>query len=173
MSDLLKGVALVYTLIKKLTEQNPNIQIGKTVIQKMMYLLERERNYDFGFSMYHYGPYSIKVSSYLNFAENIGGINIKWFPEKGYFIEPRNLEEIETFEKSLDEKDQEAIEKIVSIYGKLEPIAIKLSIIATAIYVRENFGVSQEHELIKIIGTLKPQHSLDYIRQVLQEADVI
>lgn len=162
MINTLKGVALIYFLIKRIRDKYPDIQIGKTVVQKMAYLFERERSYDFDFSMYHYGPYSAKISNYLDLAESLGLLNITWKPEKGYFIEPTNLDQINKTHKKIQEivseEDKEKINKIVESYGKLNPIAVKLSIITTAIYIRENFKVPEER-IKDIVKALKPQHS--------------
>jgi|UniRef100_A0A7C5KC94 hypothetical protein len=171
--NLLKGSALVYTLVKTLTKKRPDVQIGKTVVQKMMYLLEKELGYDFDFSMYHYGPFSAEVSGYLNFAESVGIIDMTWDPQRGYFIKPKSKKKIkeiiEAFEESLDKKDKKTINKIVDKYGKLNPIAIKLSIIATALYAKDNFNVKKS-ELINVVKSLKPEYSDNYIKETLKEA---
>lgn len=170
-----KGVALVYFLIKKLREKYPDVQIGKTVVQKMSYLLERERRYDFGFSMYHYGPYSAQVSNYLDLAESLGLLKITWKPEKGYFIEPIRVDETnriyQTLEDNINQGDLEKIDQIVENYGKLDPLAIKLSIVATALYIKENFNVSDNNEIVEIVKTLKPQHS-HYVDRIIRELNI-
>lgn len=158
----LKGIALVYFLIEKIREKYSNVQIGKTVVQKMTYLLEKERGYDFGFSMYHYGPYSTLISNYLDLAESLGLLKITWDSEKGYFIEPVRIDEkskiYQTLKENIDLKDQEKINKIVENYGKFSPLAVRLSIVATALYIKENFDVS-EKEIIEIVKALKHQYS--------------
>jgi uncharacterized protein YwgA len=177
MNNTLKGAALVYTLIKELSQQYPNVQIGKTVIQKMMYLLGRELKLDFGFSMYHYGPYSAQVANYLNFIERIEIIDVRWDLQKGYFIFLKENKEasdiIKELEDILDEKEKSTIKEMVRKYGSLDPIAIKLSIIATALFVRDEFGVKANEQLINIIKSLKPEHSDDYIKRTLKDASVI
>lgn len=177
MNNPLKGVALVYTLIKELSHQYPNVQIGKTVIQKMMYLLERELKLDLGFSMYHYGPYSAQVANYLNLIERVEIIDVRWDSQKGYFISLKGKREaneiIKDLEAILDEEEKKTIHELVIKYGNLDPIAIKLSIIATALFVRDNFGVEDNGKLINIIKSLKPEHRDDYIKETLKEAQVI
>jgi len=41
----------------------------------------------------------------------------------------------------LDEKEKSTIKEMVRKYGSLDPIAIKLSIIATALFIKDKFGV--------------------------------
>jgi len=67
--SMFKNSGLLGYLVKSLKQKYPDRQIGKTVIQKMMYLLSRNGIMDFEFSMYHYGPYSSEVAGELNFAE--------------------------------------------------------------------------------------------------------
>jgi len=86
MNNTLKIATLVYTLIKELSEQYPDTQISKTVVQRMMYLIERELELDLGFSMYHYGPHSAQVSYCIDFIEDLGLIDVNWDIQKGCSI---------------------------------------------------------------------------------------
>ena len=49
---------LVY-LVDKLEDVSP--QVGKTVVQKMMFLLDKKGVVNYDYSLYHYGPYSPAV----------------------------------------------------------------------------------------------------------------
>jgi len=167
MNGILKGPAFIHFLVKKIRRKYPNSQIGKTVVQKLMYLIERELNLDFGYSMYHYGPFSNQVAEYLTLAKSIEAIDIEWEPDKGYFIEPRKNKFLEN---SLGSREKEVVKKIVDKYGSFS--AIKLSIITTAIYVRDNFGVDID-SLVDVVASLKPQHKREWIREVLEEAGII
>jgi len=83
MKEMLKGPAIIYYLVKQLKEKYPDKQVGKTVIQKLMYLFESKSNGDFEFTMYHYGPYSSKVGEYVNIAEVLGLIKQNGNQRKG------------------------------------------------------------------------------------------
>ena len=86
--SIFKGPALVAYLVKRMSETYPDKQVGKTVIQKLLFLLTRAGVVDFDYAMYHYGPYSAQALSELNFAEDIGAVEIVWVPNEGYFITP-------------------------------------------------------------------------------------
>ena len=164
--SILRGVAMVSHSVKKLSEKYPDSQIGKTIVQKIMYMLTREGVIDFNYSMYHYGPYSSQVSSEINFAENIGAVEIDWISDKGYFIKPKSDE----LEGVLSEDDKQAIDRVIDKYGRFN--AIEISIIATALFVEDNFEVNDTEELVRVVTSLKPQYS-NRIKNILKEGGVI
>ena len=164
--SILRGVAMVSHSVKKLSVRYPDSQIGKTIVQKTMYMLTREGVIDFNYSMYHYGPYSSQVSSEINFAENIGAVEIDWISDKGYFIKPKSDE----LEGVLSEDDKQAIDRVIDKYGRFN--AIEISIIATALFVEDNFEVNDTEELVRVVTSLKPQYS-NRIKNILKEGGVI
>ena len=164
--SILRGVAMVSHSVKKLSEKYPDSQIGKTIVQKTMYMLTREGVIDFNYSMYHYGPYSSQVSSEINFAENIGAVEIDWISDKGYFIKPKSDE----LGGVLSEGDKQAIDRVIDKYGGFN--AIEISIIATALFVEDNFEVTDTEELVRVVTSLKPQYS-NRIKNILKEGGVI
>ena len=162
----LRGVAMVSHSVKKLSVRYPDSQIGKTIVQKTMYMLTREGVIDFNYSMYHYGPYSSQVSSEINFAENLGAVEMDWISDKGYFIKPKSDE----LEGVLSEDDKQAIDRVIDKYGRFN--AIEISIIATALFVEDNFEVTDTEELVRVVTSLKPQYS-NRIKNILKEGGVI
>jgi len=175
MNKILKRIAVVYKLIKEIKRQYPNIQIGKRVIQSMMYLLDRKLKLDLGFSMYHYGPQSAQVSHFLNLIEDRGIIDMQWSVENGYSISLKGNKKtsfiIKEFEENLDEKERIIIKEIAQKYGGLGPIT--LFIITTALFTKENFGVKNDTKLIDIVYSLRPGYPKDYIKRTLESASVI
>jgi len=173
MNNLLKGAALVYILIKELLEKHPDIRIRKIVVQEMMYFLERKLSLDFRFSMYHYGPYSELVDIYLNFLENRDFLDIKWDSKSGYSITIKKEQEVneitKNFEKIISDEEKTAIQEVVVKYGEIQPRAVKLSIIATALFMKDNFGV-KDSEIVNVIKSVKPQYPYDFIEKTLNEA---
>ncbi len=165
VESIFKNPTLIGYLVKRINMNDPNKQVGKTVIQKMMYLLTRNNIVDFNYSMYHYGPYSPAVSGELNFAENTGIVQIKWVDEKGYFIEATS--KLKKFEKHIAKQEKQEINEIVEKFGSFN--SIELSIIATAFFLKDNFGVS-DTELVSMVHQIKQNHQVEYIESVLQKA---
>lgn len=167
-NSIFKYPALIGYMIESMSKEYPSKQIGKTIVQKIFYLLTHEGIVKFNYSMYHYGPYSSGVSGELNFAESTGIVDIKWVEDKGYFIYP--TEKLKHFESLLNEKEKQAVDGLVKRFGIFN--AIELSLIATACYLKENFGIS-DLELTKVVHNAKPNNSLEYIENVLHRAGIL
>lgn len=160
--------ALIGYLVKRLLEKHPNKQVGKTLVQKMIYLLSREGVVDFDYSMYHYGPYSSEVAGESDFAESAGIIDVTWKEKKGYFI--KSSSNLATFDLGPNKKKKQAVDKLVEKYGHFN--AIELSIITTAYFLRDDFGVP-EGKLAEVVHDVKPNHHLEFIQEKLRDAGVI
>ena len=155
-------------LLKRMEDGYPDKQIGKTIVQKMMYLLTREGTVDFNYSMYHYGPYSSEVSGELNFASSAGIVNINWVDDKGYFI--NSTQKLENFKNLLTDQDTQVIDELVKKFGRFN--AIELSLIATAFFLKDNFNVL-DVKLAEVVHDAKPKYSHEYIKAVLQSAGIL
>lgn len=166
-----KKPVLIGYLVKKLIEEYPSNQIGKTKAQKMVFLLTqkditKEIPVDFDYSMHYYGPYSAEVSSELDNAESMKIVNIKWIENKGFYIRPGT--EIGKYESILTEDEKMAVDNIVDKFG--DSSITDLSIIATALFLKNNFNLSHER-IVNIISKSKNQPLL-YIRNVLKKSEV-
>lgn len=155
-------------LLKRMEKSYPDKQIGKTIVQKMMYLLTREGIVDFNYSMYHYGPYSSEVSGELDFANSTGIIDINWIDDKGYFI--NSTQKLENFETRLTEKNKQVVDKFVKKFGRFN--AIELSLIATAFFLKDNFNIPNER-IAEVVHNAKPKYSLEFIDSVLQNSGIM
>jgi uncharacterized protein len=166
--SMFKTSGLMGYLVKRLSEERPDKQVGKTIIQKMMYLLSRNGIVDFDYSMYHYGPYSSEVAGELNFAERSGVVEISWEDDEGYFIKP--TDKIEKFSSLLDDNEKHAVDELVERFGGFK--AIDLSLIATALYLKDNFGVDDDR-LVDAVHNAKKKYSPVYIEGVLKAGGIL
>jgi uncharacterized protein YwgA len=168
-AGITKGPAIISYLIKNLHKSDPQKQIGKTVVQKLIFLTTRNHVGDYEYALYHYGPYSGGVSSDLQYTTQLGALEINWNPDKGYFITPKSTESLE---KELSPEEKTQINEIIEKYGKFN--AIELSLIATAMFIidKGNFHGPKEN-LVKIVKLLKPQHSEAYILHILNDCKEI
>jgi hypothetical protein len=171
MDELPKVSKLIYILIKELSEQYPDTQISKTVVQRIMYLIEKELKLDLGFSMYHYGPHSAQVSYCIDFIEELGLIDVSWDIQKGYSITIKeNKKANDAIKDMLTQTEKSVIKEVVRKYGSLEPV--KLFMVTTALFVRDEFGVKAGEQLIETVKSLKPEYSDDYIKTALKEVGI-
>ncbi len=172
MREILEEPSLVYYLVKKLKEKDPEKQVGKTIIQKLLFLLETKSDLDFDYTLYHYGPYSSKIGEYIDLIETLGFINVRWDPKKGYFVEPSNSESEENLLSTENLHNlHNLIEEIVDTYGKFT--ANQLSIIATAFYLKNKFDISSSEQLVDAVLNAKPNNKRDWIINTLIEGKVI
>lgn len=166
--SMFRNSGLIGYLVERLNEKYPGKQIGKTIIQKMMYLLSRSDVANFDFSMYHYGPYSSEVSGELNFAERNGVVDISWKDEKGYFI--KETDRVEDFMHLLSSEEKEVVDELVERFGCFK--AVDLSLIATALYLKDNFGV-QDERLVEAVHNAKKKFAPEYIEGILKKSSIL
>ena len=160
-----KTVAMITYLIECV--QTYREQVGKTAIQKLMFLLERELKNDFNFRFHYYGPYSSFIDSELNYASFLHSVHIKWVDNRGYFI--TKGENASTFTKILSAEEKREIETVVEQYGNLS--AKELSIIATAYYLKKYSRIDGK-ELIQAVRILK-RYEEEPIQKLLEEYGVL
>lgn len=166
--SLFKNPALLGYLVKATRDKYPEVQIGKTVVQKLIFLLSRKLPVDFNYEMYHYGPYSNDLDSELRFAENSSIIKIDWNEDYGFFIEP--TDETNKFINLIKKEEKAAIDDIVNKYGKFR--AKELAIITTALYLRDNYHFKDD-KLPGIVHQLKQSYTEEEIKKILQRAGII
>lgn len=154
-------------LVQELNSKNPHKQVGKTIIQKMIYLLTtRTESVDFNYKMYHYGPFSREVSKGLNKASDLNLVRVQWKSNEGYFITPSYGAEVRDVSSEIKNK----IDKIIEKYHGFN--AVQLSIIATGIYVKRH-SEKRGKELIEIVSSLKTKYSRHRIKRLLSAAGVL
>jgi uncharacterized protein YwgA len=167
--EILNDIHKIYYVVKRISEKYPNQQIGKTLIQKLFYLIVEKGGAKFDYSMYHYGPYSSTLGSYLSFADNMELLDIKWVEDKGYHISTKK--ELKQEELALDENFINSAEEIIRNYGNKK--AIELSIIATGFFIKTHFKSKNDNDIIESVFSLKRKYGRDKIEKLLKETGVI
>lgn len=164
---LKKTANLISYLVQELKLRDPHKQVGKTVIQKMIYFLTtRIESIYFDYEMYHYGPFSRKVSKGLNKASDLNLVEIKWKHSQGYFIKPDRKDKIKEVPPRIKKELNEIIEKYHTFP------AVDLSIIATGIHVKQH-SEKRGEDLIDIVSSLKTKYSKNRIKDLLLEVGVL
>jgi len=161
-----KTEARLTYLVTKLA-QCRQIKTGKTVIQKLMFLLGRELGEDFSYYYHYYGPYSSYIDDELKNASLLNFIKIAWFDNEGYSISPG--EKASTFIDRLPQNEKTEIDKLTNKYGLLS--AKNLAIIATAYYLKDKYDFAGD-ELISKVGKLKSCSEKD-VQEILGANEVL
>ncbi len=155
---------LIADLAVKLKDVSP--QLGKTVMQKMVYILQEVYGVpcDYDYILYNYGPYSGVLAEDLVFFESLEGVSINWGRNMGYEILPgakaghfikRAHEFIEKYEHQINT----AIEN----FGTMTAREIELQ--STIIYVSKENGTNLEQRIKEI----KPHFSVEEIRNSIEQ----
>jgi len=167
--DLYKKAALLGYLVKTMKEKKQVAIVGKTYIQKLTYLLTLNSVTDFEYTLYHYGPYSFEANNELNFAKDIGILNIDWNSDKGFNIFPGP--EKDRYESLLTEDEKTKINEISDRYINFS--AKQLSIVATAKFLEKNMQLSEKKTLVEMIGIIKPNLERNEIEDALKKDGLI
>ncbi len=165
----LEEPGLVAYVVDQIEEKFENKQVGKTVIQKMMYFLDYEDRKNFNYKMYHYGPFSREVAANLDKAEKNDLLDINWVKDEGYYISTSDRDI--SFEEMISESEREFIKRIIEEYGEYN--AQELSIIATAFHVKKEHDDIRDEKLIELVHSLKQKHDEDRIKFLLESVDLI
>lgn len=165
---LIKTAHILRYLVKTLHNNFSDIQVGKTLIQKMIYLLTRERKLNLDYTLYHYGPFSREVERGLDKASHFNLLNIEWRTHQGYHITATKNKHTT---KEIPKEITSEIKKLVNKYGQFS--ANKLSIIATALYVVDHYTIQSAGELVDKIISLKPDNKPSWVKEVLHTGGVL
>jgi len=155
-----------YGLISELTSllKDKCPQFGKTILQKMVYLLQEVYGVKCGyqFDLYTYGPFTSQLLQDLDLVETLNGVRISSVMSAigGYHIEPGERNE-ELREKAVeflrDSTVSEAIDSLIEDFGSFN--AKQLELLSTIVYVDRDMkdkGLSRE-KLIQMVGDIKPK----------------
>lgn len=144
---------------------------GKKVLQKLVYLIEREGlDLGFDYSIYYYGPYSAQLDDTLYRLQLQGIVNI--VPEKSkhtiYFNEFDNEKDEEQI---FSAEEKKIIEEVIERFGSKS--ANELELITTADFVfqqlKENYPAVSETEIVEKVKKIKGEKFSEYeIREALK-----
>lgn len=152
-------------------------QFGKTVLQKLVFLLQEvfgvDMEYSFGF--HTYGPFAAELLSDLDLAQCIGAVQVEPVrPDEGsgYRIEPGPAAETARSRAcGFLTEHREAINKLVGSFGGKS--AKELELLTTIIYLNkevQSLGSSTpESEAIRWIRELKPRFSETDVRAAISD----
>ncbi|MEW6221121.1 MAG: hypothetical protein AB1634_16525 [Thermodesulfobacteriota bacterium] len=168
--------ALITELADRLQKTSP--QFGKTVLQKMVYLLQEAFGVDCGydFTLYTYGPFASQLLQDLALAESLGGVDVEASASAvgGYRITPGKEAPsvVHKGEAFLRETDvQQALTRLVDEFGNLN--ARELELRSTLVYVnrdlRRGGKTAQWDETLRLVQEIKPKFPPAEIEKAAQE----
>lgn len=165
--------AIMADLSVRLKDVSP--QFGKTVLMKLMYLLQEVYKAPLGyrFSFYTYGPYSPEVIQDLDRARARGGVDVTYIPGEpgGFQISPgANSVKLLGEANELLSKFDLDLKTLVSTFGQFNAKSLELR--STIVYLSKNMATadcSEVASLIRVVKQLKPHFSESEIESALME----
>jgi hypothetical protein len=150
-----------YALISEIIERfnAANCRLGKTALQKMIFLLQRSLavDCDYSYTLYTYGPYSSDVARDLDVVAGLGGAKVDYdFSFAGYEIHPGPANaELRGRAASFLADISPKLDQLISDFGSYT--AKDLELRSTIVYLSR--PGQQLHELVKRVHEVKPHFS--------------
>lgn len=160
-----------YALIAELAQrfERNAIMLGKTSLQKMIFLLQRAFKIDceYAYTLYNYGPYCPDVARDLDIVEGFRGVLVRYNPSYGgYDIQPGAAnEELRKRGGEFLQQVSGALEKLIADYGRSSTKDLELR--STIVYMVK--PERNDEELVGRVHEVKPHFSLEQISAALQE----
>lgn len=162
---------IIAELAVRLKDVSP--QFGKTVLQKMIYILQEvyEIPCDYEYVLYNYGPYSGDLAKDLSFFASMDGVKVEWSQNLGYKIQPvaktdHFRQRAQEFLNKYDVKIGEAID----IFGRMT--ARELELRSTIIYVAKESSMDNKTMMSRIYE-IKPHFSPEEIGSAIEQLAAI
>ena len=158
---------LMAELALKLEGVSP--QFGKTVLQKLVYILQTVYRVPCGYDyiLYNYGPFSGELADDLSFFASMDGVKIEWGQGFGYKI--KKADKTEHFRergKGFLTKYAPQLEKVVEEFGGMN--AKELELRSTILYVSREEPIGKE-VLLNRVKEIKPHFSISEIDSAYRE----
>lgn len=150
--------------------------VGKTYIQKGLYLLQEGFGEDLGFSykIHFYGPYSQELSNLEDVLDDYKMIDVEYIDEnKGYKVtlKPNGKRLLDSQEDEYN-IDMDKIEKVSSLISSAK--VKDLELLSTVLYFSKL--MNDRNAIIKKVLTLKPHFNKNQIKETikkLEEAEIL
>ncbi len=158
---------LMAELALKLKGVSP--QFGKTVLQKLVYILQEIYRVPCGYEyiLYNYGPYSEALADDLSFFASMDGVKIDWSRRLGYEI--KEAGKTAHFRKRGEEfltKYTSQINELIKEFGSMN--AKELELRSTILYVFKEEPL-EEKDLLNRVKEIKPHFSVAEINSAYKE----
>ncbi len=161
--------ALIAELIHRFDAQR--VTLGKTALQKMIFLLQRALGFDcdYEYTLYTYGPFCADVARDLDIVEGFGGAVIAHdWSGGGYELRPGPAaDDLRKRGAEFLLQVSDALDRLVGDYGRATVKELELR--STIVYMAKP-GRSNE-EVVRLVYQVKPHFSEAQIEAARRELD--
>jgi uncharacterized protein len=160
-----------YALIAELSSRFAEIGVtlGKTALQKMVFLLQRvyKVDCDYSYNLYTYGPFCADVARDLDVVEGLGGVDVS-FDSWGYAIRPgQGNEDLRRRGAEFLANISPMLNSLVQNFGRYT--ARELELRSTIVYLSESERAKPE--LVALVRQVKPHFSATEIARAVEELE--
>jgi uncharacterized protein YwgA len=162
-----------YALIVEIIERfhKANFRLGKTALQKMIYLLQKSFGVDcdYSYTLYTYGPYSSDVARDLDVVAGFGGAEMNYdFSFAGYEIRPGSASsELRSRGEAFLADIGPKLDQLVADFGGFT--AKDLELRSTIVYLSD--AGQPRADLINRVHEVKPHFSSTQIEGAITELE--
>lgn len=161
--DDFKRMVVILQLLEKV-----NREVGKTFIQKSIYLLQEglKENLGYDYKLHFYGPFSQELADDIDTLEDLGLINVD-YNLKGDGYQIRITEEGISFLNRFKTQygiEEEKLKKVLDLING--EFVRGMELLGTVLYFAKL--TNNENELKKLVNMVKPHFSDEEIRGALQ-----
>lgn len=143
---------LILQVIRELNEQKYTLKVGRTIYQKICYVLTRNGiNTGFTFSQANYGPFSSQVKDSITILANANLIIEK---QLGRMISISVADDVKIRKEDFTEDEWNAVRKTVDLFGRVKSTE-QAEIIATVLFSYD--------QLIKQKSNISDKEVYDYV----------
>ena len=168
MDALIKKLAILVEIADRKTGRRG--RLGKTAMQKLLFLLQDvyKVNCGYYFQLYTYGPYDSTVMQDIDYAQDIGLLNVEYREDRGYEIRPgAKADAVENERATIREELEDRLDDLFKNFGDMN--AKDLELRATLLYVRLRGGKQSDEAVVATTAKLKPGFSEPAIKSAFEE----
>ncbi|MBI3680516.1 MAG: hypothetical protein HY235_08985 [Acidobacteria bacterium] len=160
-----------YALIAEIVDRfrRENTTLGKTALQKTIFLLQRlfGVDCDYSYTLYTYGLYSADVARDLNIVEGFGAVDVLYdWGTNGYDIRPAAAtEELRKRAAPFLKEIEGPLDRLIADFGQFT--AKDLELRSTIIYLAKTS--MSETDLVERVHDVKPHFSHALIEAAIRE----
>ncbi len=168
MTDpLLRRVGFLLEVAER--KQDMSSRLGKTAMQKLLYLLQEGCGVPlrYRFDLYTYGPYDSALMRDIDYATRTGMLDVTYHGDMGYDIKPgSNSQALADYRSAIRSEAGDALDSLLHNFGRLT--ASELELCATLLYIVKDDSALSDDQVIARTQAIKPKFDTPTIAHALQ-----
>lgn len=168
MDELLTRLSVLINFAER-RQRNSN-RLGKTALQKLLYLLQEVYGVDLGyrFELYTYGPYEAGVMRDVDYAKSLELLSIDYDYNNGYNITPGpKAQSLDDYKEFINSKHGSLFDQLFDQFGSKNARQLELS--ATLVLLAKDDPDCDNDVILNRIKDIKPKYDKKELESALSE----